>query len=320
MTTESKPDTNPLSKFDAPALKGIQSTALTTPAAAFLPANMSEAMELGKLMAASNFVPPHLRSKPGDCLAVVMQATRWEMDPFAVAGKTYFVQDRIAYESQLVTAVVNSRAPLVGRLQFEYTGEGNNLVCTVSGKLKGDPRDKIVVQEMATITTRNSPLWKQSPRQQLGYYTQRLWARLHCPEVLMGVYTVDEMQDAGTLVERSDGTYGSAPPRPIRADYAEPERQVTDETVTAEKEYRFESYNHWGECSLKTDDPVEFADEVIGLFDAAGDRRTVDTLIENNAKQPDYVPEDQKSAITTAMQAALARTEVRTAGPKKVAI
>jgi hypothetical protein len=199
-----------LSKFDKQTLGAMQPTQQT--GAMFVPQTMNEAMEMAKLMAAGRFVPPHLRGKPGDCLAVVMQASRWAMDPFAVAGKTYFVNDRMAYEAQLVNAVVNTRAPLQGRLHVEWTGEGNDLVCTVTGYLKGDSRPKQVSQRLGDLQTRNSPLWKQSPRQQLAYYSTRMWARLYTPEVLMGVYTPDEMESAGDLEEQPDGTYAPAQP------------------------------------------------------------------------------------------------------------
>lgn len=162
--------------------------------AAFLPTSMGEAMEIAKLMAGGNFVPKHLRGVPGDCLAVVMQAARWGMDPFAVGNKTYFVNDRMAYEAQLVNAVVNSSNVLAGRLKVEWFGEGNNLECEVTGYIKGDPDPKTRRVKINTITTRNSPLWKQDPEQQLAYFAQRAWARLHAPEVLLGVYTPDEIE------------------------------------------------------------------------------------------------------------------------------
>jgi hypothetical protein len=162
--------------------------------AAFLPTSMGEAMEIAKLMAGGNFVPKHLRGVPGDCLAVVMQAARWGMDPFAVGNKTYFVNDRMAYEAQLVNAVVNSSNVLAGRLKVEWFGEGNNLECEVTGFIKGDPDPKTRRVKINTITTRNSPLWKQDPEQQLAYFAQRAWARLHAPEVLLGVYTPDEIE------------------------------------------------------------------------------------------------------------------------------
>lgn len=204
-----------LTKFDAPILKGIESTAMVSAnGAAFVPTTMAEAMEIGKMMSLSNFVPKHMRGQAGDCLAVVLQSMRWGMDPFAVANKTYFVQDRMAYEAQLVNAVLNARAPLDGRLHVEWDGEGNLLTCKVTGKIKGDPNPHTIWQEIATITTKNSPLWKSSPRQQLAYYTTRMWARLHCPEVLLGVYTEDEMREVGDV--QRDGSVVLPPPRPTR--------------------------------------------------------------------------------------------------------
>ncbi len=166
--------------------------------AAFLPTSMAEAMEIAKLMAAGNFVPKHLRGAPGDCLAVVMQAARWGMDPFAVGNKTYFVNDRMAYEAQLVNAVVNSSNVLDGRLKVEWSGEGNSLKCLVSGRIKGDPDIKTREVKLANIKTRNSPLWQSDPEQQIAYFATRAWARLHAPEVLLGVYTPDEIESTAS--------------------------------------------------------------------------------------------------------------------------
>lgn len=189
--------------------------------AAFLPTSMGEAMEIAKLMAGGNFVPKHLRGVPGDCLAVVMQAARWGMDPFAVGNKTYFVNDRMAYEAQLVNAVVNSSNVLAGRLKIEWFGEGNNLECEVTGFIKGDPDPKTRRVKISTITTRNSPLWKQDPEQQLAYFAQRAWARLHAPEVLLGVYTPDEIESIpGNRV-------GAAEPHQLSSDMLAEQAGVT---------------------------------------------------------------------------------------------
>lgn len=167
------------------------------PRALFLPTGFAEAMELSKLMAAGIAVPKHLRGKPADCLAVLMQAARWGLDPFAVANKSYFVNDRLAYEAQLVVAVLNGSGVLSDRMAFEWQGEGEKMKCVATATLKADRRPKSIEQEIGTISTRNSPLWKQAPRQQLGYFTARLWARLYAPEVLLGVYTDDEVREMG---------------------------------------------------------------------------------------------------------------------------
>jgi hypothetical protein len=175
------------------AAADVTTSALRT---TFLPQSMGEAMQFAAMMANSNFVPAHLRGKDGDCMAVLMIASRWGMDPFAVANKTYFTKEGAppAFEAQLVNAVVNGSNALSGRLRVWWEGEGEKLRCTVSGYLRADPNEeKIRTQAISRITTRNSPLWKSDPEQQLAYYTTRAWAKLYAPEVLLGVFTPDDI-------------------------------------------------------------------------------------------------------------------------------
>ena len=61
-------------------------------------------------------VPQHLRKNKADCMAVVMQAAQWGMNPFAVAQKTHLTQGgQLGYEAQLVNAVITSNGPFDGR-------------------------------------------------------------------------------------------------------------------------------------------------------------------------------------------------------------
>ncbi len=50
--------------------------------------------------------------------------------------------------------------------------------------------------KFVTINPKNSPLWKNDPDQQLFYFSVRSFARRHFPDVMMGIYTVDEMLDS----------------------------------------------------------------------------------------------------------------------------
>lgn len=43
------------------------------------------------------------------------------------------------------------------------------------------------------VTVRNSPVWKSDPRQQIAYLAVKRWSRLYCPDVILGVYTPDEL-------------------------------------------------------------------------------------------------------------------------------
>ena len=64
--------------------------------------DVGEAMEVARLMSISgSAVPAHVRNNAGTCLAVAIQAWEWGMNPFAVANKSYVVNDRLSYESAL---------------------------------------------------------------------------------------------------------------------------------------------------------------------------------------------------------------------------
>lgn len=185
-------------KVDLPAAKEIE----VSPAVGGLAfKGMGEVMEFSKLMALSGqAVPKHLRAQSGMCLAVALQALNWRMDPFAVANKSYAVNDRLAYEAQLIQAVIEQRAPIKGRIKGRFEGEGASRVCVLT-VVSAEDGDEIEYRspEIGRITTKNSPLWKADPDQQLWYYSARAMCRRHFPDVLLGVYAKDEIEESGVM-------------------------------------------------------------------------------------------------------------------------
>lgn len=158
--------------------------------------NVNEMMEVAKLMSLSQVaVPKHLRENPGACLAVVIQASTWQMSPFAVANKSYSVNDRLAYESQMINAVILNRAPIKGRLKYTYDGDGPTRRCTVSAETLDADTVSYTSPMFKDIKVKNSPLWTQDPDQQLAYYSSRAMCRRHFPDVILGVYTPEEMNE-----------------------------------------------------------------------------------------------------------------------------
>ncbi len=174
-------------------------------------------------------VPAHLAGKPADCMAIVMQAMQWGMNPYAVAQKTHLVNGQLGYEAQLVNAVITSSSAIHGRFHYRYGGDwerctrtkevtrektGKNGKYTVTERvrdwtdedeaglyievgaiLRGESEitwDKPLY--LSQVVTRNSPLWVSKPDQQIAYLGVKYWARLYCPHVILGVYTPDELE------------------------------------------------------------------------------------------------------------------------------
>jgi hypothetical protein len=163
-------------------------------------ANAGEVMEFAKMMAASgSAVPKHLRGQPGACLGILDDAIRLNVNPYALARKSYFVNDLLAYEAQVFMAIVNAHAPLKTRPDIKFEGEGQEMRATVTGTFRDGSVREYKSPRVADIQPKNSPLWKSDPGQQLSYYSLRGFARRWCPEVILGIHDVDEMREAAMV-------------------------------------------------------------------------------------------------------------------------
>lgn len=159
-----------------------------------VPASMGEAMRLAEMMASAKLVPQGLQKSPADCLMVIQQAIRWQMDPFAVAQECSVIQGKLMHSGKLVAAVVNARGNLTQRLSFEYKGDGDNRTIVVSGQLQGEPSARVVDVILKNAKTQNK-VWQTQPDQQLMYHGVRVWARRHTPELMLGVYSPEEFDE-----------------------------------------------------------------------------------------------------------------------------
>ena len=206
---------NAVATIDKSTNRDLQMTG-DSAGAKLLPSNFGEIVQFAEMMALSGTgLPKHLRDNAGACVRIILQAVDWGMNPYGVADKTYFVNDKIAFEAQLITAVINTKAGLDGRMKYHYEGEGETRKCFAKGVIDGEEY-VFETPEIGKIGTKNSPLWKNDPDQQLSYYAGRGWARRYTPEVMLGIYAPDEVKDAEPLksnrqVESEAGTKYTKP-------------------------------------------------------------------------------------------------------------
>ncbi|HBS7403387.1 TPA: recombinase RecT [Klebsiella pneumoniae] len=158
---------------------------------------MDRMMKIADVMSQGiSTVPKHLQGKPSDCLAIVMQAARWGMDPYVVGQKTHVINGTLGYEAQLVSAVLSATGAIRGRFHYEYRGEKDLMECRVGAVISGEKditwNEWLCVSE---VTIKNSPLWKSNPKQQIGYLQVKYWARAYTPWAILGVYTPDELEE-----------------------------------------------------------------------------------------------------------------------------
>lgn len=190
-------------------------------------------------------IPDHLKGKPADCMAIAMQAAQWGMNPFAVAQKTHIVSGRLGYEAQLVNAVIQASGAIVGSFHYEFDGSGSSVRCRVGAVLRG--AQSVTWGEWLSaseVTTKNSPLWKTNPKQQLGYLQVKNWARLYAPGAILGVYTADELE----VLPPEPGAPRDLP----RADVVEPKSTELPAYLQADFEKNLPSWRGVVESGKKT--------------------------------------------------------------------
>lgn len=221
---------------------------------------MEKAFRLAEMMAKGRVsVPNHLKDNPSDCLAVVIQAMHWDMNPYVVARKSNVSKSgTLDYDGQLIASVVATRAPIIGLPRYEHHGDWSKVrgkFETVKGKdgkgdwnkatytnadeqglfvrvsvhLKGEAEPRTMDVFMDQCQPRFSTQWATDPEQQICYAAIRKWARRNTPNVILGVYAEDEMEtqaarNMGAADVVAPGSHTAAPaqahPKQAEADAA----------------------------------------------------------------------------------------------------
>lgn len=153
-------------------------------------------------IAMAGLIPDHLRGRGdradeqtiGNCFLVVNQAVRWGMDPCSVMPETYAVGGKLAYQGKLVAALINTRANIKeGRLQHSYAGAGDDRTITISATFCDETEPRTITLSVRQAKTGNT-IWTRDPDQKLFYSGAIKWARRHCPELMLGVLTDDDLE------------------------------------------------------------------------------------------------------------------------------
>lgn len=178
------------------------------------PKNTQEAIDLARDLVKAKFgLPEHIKGNVGDMLTLIDLGIRTNMMPSMIANQTYVQNGRLCFQSQLYHALAQASGLMKGDLQVEYEGEGDDLVCIVTGFLRGDPKPRIHRSEklkdahpghvektkdgVKAKFVKGSPLWDRKPKVQLFYDTSRDWVRIYCPRATMGIYTPEEIEEYG---------------------------------------------------------------------------------------------------------------------------
>lgn len=182
-----------------------ESTALTTQTQAQQPAPLAflhdgaafeHIWRVAKAFSASRMVPPHFQGKPEDCMVALMMAQQLEVNPLLALQNLQVVNGRAGFSASFAIGLANQRGPFAGPITWSSEGQGDDLIVTARAVVRATGEEVLVPVSMATAKAEGwvkNPKYRSMPEQMLRYRAATWLIRLHCPEVLLGLATDDEI-------------------------------------------------------------------------------------------------------------------------------
>lgn len=181
------------------------------------PSTLDEAWRYATALSRTSFVPEAYRGKPDDCLIAIDTAMRLNVAPLMLLQNSYIVHGRPGMEAKLVIALVNNSGGFTDPLEYEVEGDDPAeksyrvrafATRASTGKVLYGPWITWSIVKAEGWDGKSGSKWKTMPGLMFAYRAAAWFARMHCPEVLMGMQTVDELDDTGDRrkVESQDVT------------------------------------------------------------------------------------------------------------------
>ena len=161
----------------------------------------NQMLRVSQMLSQSTIVPQNYQGKPQDCFVAVEMAVRMNTSPLYVMQNLYVVKGKPSWAGQACIAMINACGKF-RNVRLVYTGEKgtDGRGCYLAALRLSDGQEikgTEITMAMAKAEgwTSNSK-WKNMPEQMLGYRAASFFARLHCPEALMGLQTYEEVIDS----------------------------------------------------------------------------------------------------------------------------
>jgi len=123
--------------------------------------------------------------------------------------KMYVVRGKPAIEAQLAIALANRSGVFSGPIEYQFEGEGKTRKCTAIAILvKTKKRVEATVTwetvEKEGWNSREGSKWLTMPDLMFRYRSAMWLIRTYCPEVILGLHSRDEIEDAIDITPESN--------------------------------------------------------------------------------------------------------------------
>jgi len=192
---------------------------------------------IADVYAKSKIVPDHFKGDPASVFVVLEMALRVGAHPFQALQNCYVIHGRPAWEGKFIIALINTSGLLDGVLDWKHNGkQGDDGGWICFATLKGGKKiqKELTWKEVKAEgwLGKQGSKWASMPEMMFAYRSAAQLARKYFPQVLLGMYSRDEVEDdmapgaPRVLVEvtpPTQGPVGAELPEAAPAVLAEPQ-------------------------------------------------------------------------------------------------
>jgi hypothetical protein len=158
-----------------------------------------ETYKLATVLCKSTLIPQTYQGKPADCAIAIDMASRMGISPIMVMQNLYVVKGKPSWSGQACMAFLRNR---YADAMPVYVGEPNTdswgcfiRVTTKDGEKIDGSTVTIQLAKREGWYGKAGSKWQTMPQQMLAYRAAAFFARVYCPELLMGVAVQGEVED-----------------------------------------------------------------------------------------------------------------------------
>lgn len=165
--------------------------------------SLDEAYRLSQNLAIAAMLPSSLRGKPADVLAILLYGQELGLGPMQSIQSIYVVNGRPSLSAQTWRALVR-RAGHKVRMVERVSGVSAT-VEIVRADDEANPHRETYTMDMAKAAKLSEKdVWRQHTDDMLAARATARACRFVCPEVALGFYTEDEIEDAAAVPVADD--------------------------------------------------------------------------------------------------------------------
>ena len=178
-----------------------QATQLTTNSVWENKDSFNQLLRAAQMLSQTSIIPQSYQNKPQDCFVAIEMANRMGVSPMVVMQNMYVVKGKPSWAGQACTMLINSCGKFKD-VKHIYTGEKGkpNRGCYVTATRISDGSQvdgvEVTMQMAQSEGWTSNSKWRNMPELMLAYRSSAFFARVYCPEAMMGVQTAEEVYDA----------------------------------------------------------------------------------------------------------------------------